>query len=70
MMVAVALVNEPALMLGPYEEGIFSCTVNVSSPSTMVSFITAIFTVLLLFPGIILAYCVVDLKSTSPPTAR
>ena len=70
MIVAVALVNEPALMLGPYEEATFNWRVNVSSPSTMVSFITTIFTVLLLFPEIILAYCVVDLKSTSPPTAR
>lgn len=70
MIVAVALANEPALMLGLYEEGTFSCRVNVSSPSTVVSFVTAIFTVLLLFPETILAYCVVDLKSTSPPTAK
>ena len=65
MIVAVAIVIAPATI--PGEIGTLRFIVNVSSPSTMSSSITAMFTVLLLLPAVITAVCGIELKSTSPP---
>ena len=65
MIVAVAMVIEPAII--PGETGTFKFIVNVSSPSTMSSSITAMFTVLLLVPAVIIAVCIAELKSTLLP---
>ena len=68
MIVAVAIVIAPAIIPGPSEAGTFKFIVNISSPSTMSLFITGIFMVLLLDPAVIVTVCVVELKSTLPPT--
>ena len=65
MIVAVAIVTAPAII--PGDTGTFKFIVNISSPSTMLSLVTAIFTVLLLVPALIIAFCVVELKSTLLP---
>ena len=65
MIVAVAIVILPAVI--PGEVGTFKVIVNISSPSTMLSLITVILTVLLLDPAVIVAVCVAELKSTPPP---
>ena len=70
VMVTVAIVIGSAFVLGPKEVGTSKLMVNVSSPSTMLSFITVMFTVLLVSPAIIFIICVADLKSTLPPTER
>ena len=67
MIVAVAIVTAPAII--PGETGTFKFIVNVSSPSTMLSSTTVMFTVLLLLPAVIVAVCVAELKSTLPPKA-
>ena len=61
MIVAVAIVIAPATI--PGDTGTFKFIVNVSSPSTMLSSITAMFTVLLLVPAVITAVCMSELKS-------
>ena len=65
MIVAVAIVILPAVI--PGEVGTFKVIVNISSPSTMLSLITAMLIVLLLAPAVIVAVCVAELKSTPPP---
>ena len=55
-MVAVAMIYSPAIILGLSDGGTFNSIVNISSPSTMLSFITVMFTVLLLLPAIITAF--------------
>ena len=47
----------------PGDTGTFKFIVNVSSPSTMLSLVTVILTVLLLVPALIIAFCVADMKS-------
>ena len=68
MIVAVAIVLVPAII--PGDTGTFKFIVNISSPSTMLSLVTAIFTVLLLVPALIIAFCVVELKSTLLPEIK
>ena len=63
MMVAVAIVIAPAVIPGASESGTFKFIINISSPSTMSSAITVMFTVLLLVPAVIVAVCDVELKS-------
>ena len=65
MIVAVTMVTTPAII--PGETGTFKFIVNVSSPSTMSSFTTAMFTVVLVVPAVIVTFCVIELKSTSLP---
>ena len=65
MIVAFAIIRAPAII--PGDTGTFKFIVNISSPSTMLSLVTAIFTVLLLVPAMIIAFCVVELKSSFPP---
>ena len=67
MIVAVAIVILPAII--PGEVGTIKFIVNISSPSTMLSFLTVMFTVLLLVPAVIIAVCVAESKSTLPPKA-
>ena len=66
MIVAVAIVIAPAII--PGETGTFKFIVNVSSPSTMLSSTTVMFTVLLLLPAVIVAVCVAELKSSPSET--
>ena len=66
VIVAVAMVTTPAII--PGETGTFKFIVNVSSPSTVSSSTTAMFTVLVVVPAVIITFCVVELKSTSLPT--
>ena len=65
MIVPVAIVIPPASI--PGDTGTFKFIVNVSSPSTMLSSVTAMFTALLLVPAVITAVCVVESKSSLPP---
>ena len=65
MIVATAPVTVPGII--PGNIGTFKFIVNVSSSSTMSSSITAMFTVLLLVPAVIVAVCIAELKSTLPP---
>ena len=67
MIVTVVMIVSPAIILGASEDGIFKFTANISSPSTMVSLITVMFTVVLLVPALITAVCAVELKSTLSP---
>ena len=67
MIVAVAIVIAPATIAG--DTGTFKFIVNVSSPSTMSSSTTAMFTVLLLVPAVITAVCMSELKSGFFPEA-
>ena len=67
-MVTFAIAIAPAFILGPKYVGTFKVTVNISSPSTMLSFITVMFTVFLVLPAITVTVCVAELKSTLPPT--
>ena len=53
MIVAVALVILPVVIPGPSDDGTFMVILKVSCPSTMLSFITTVFTVLLLVPAVI-----------------
>ena len=64
-MVAVALVIEPATTPGPSDDGIFKFILNISSPSTMLSFVTATLTVVLVAPAGIVAMKGAVLKSLS-----
>ena len=67
MIVAVAIVIVPAIILG--EVGTFKFIVNISTPSTMLSFIIVMFTVLVLAPAVIIAVCLAELKSILFPKA-
>ena len=64
-MVAVALVIEPATTPGPSDDGTFKFILNISSPSTMLSFVTATLTVVLVAPAGIVAMKGAVLKSLS-----
>ena len=68
MIVAVAIVIVPAIIPGEVA-GTSNVIVNISSPSTMLSLITVMFTVLLLVPAVIVTVCVAELKSTLFPKA-
>ena len=63
MIVTVALVIVPVVIPGPSEDGTVKLILNVSSPSTMLSSVTGIFTILLLVPAVIATVCVTELKS-------
>ena len=63
MIVTVALVIVPAVIPGPSEDDIVKLILNVSSPSTVLSSVTGIFTILLLVPAMIVTVCVAKLKS-------
>ena len=63
-MIPVALVCEPALILEPSDDGTFKLILNISSPSTMLSFVTATLTVVLVAPAGIVAMRGVVLKSS------
>ena len=63
MIVTVALVIIPVVIPGPSEDGTVKPILNVSSPSTMLSSVTGILTILLLVPAMIVIVCVVELKS-------
>ena len=65
MIIIVALVIVPVLIPGPSEDGTVKLILDVSFPSTMLSSVTGIFTILLLVPTVILTVCVVKLKSFS-----
>ena len=67
IIVPVAIVMTPAIVPGPSEAGTFKFIVNISFPSTMSSFISVMFIVVLMFPAAITAMCVVELKSMSLP---
>lgn len=68
-MVTFAIEIAPAFIPGPKYVGTFKVTVNISSPSTMLSFITVMLNVFLVLPAIIVTVCVAELKSTLPPIA-
>ena len=65
IIIPVALVTEPATIPGPSDDGTFKLTLKVSSPSTMLSAITATLTVVLVTPAGIVAVRGVVLKSSS-----
>ena len=59
----IALVIEPATIPGPSDDGTFKLILNISSPSTMLSFVTATLTVVLVAPAGIVAMRGAVLKS-------
>ena len=61
--VTAAVVIVPVVIPGSSEDGTVKLILNVSSPSTMLSSVTGIFTILLLVPAVIVIVCVVELKS-------
>ena len=63
MIVTVALVMAPVLIPGPSEDVTVKLILNVSSPSTMLSSVTGIFTILLLVPAVIVTLCILEVKS-------
>ena len=63
MIVTIALVIVPVVIPGPSEDGTVKLILNVSSPSTILSSVTGIFTILLLVPATIVTVCVMDVKS-------
>jgi len=67
IIVAVAIVVVPATTPGPSEDGTFKFIIKISSPSTMSSSTTVMFTVLLLVPAVIVAVCDAESKSTLLP---
>ena len=67
MIVTVAMVIAPDTIPGPSEDGTTRFIVNISSPSTMLSFIIGMLIILLLVPAVIVTDCDTELKSTSPP---
>ena len=69
MIVAVALVIAPVSILAPSEGGTVKLILNVSFPSTMLSFITLVFIVLSLVPAIIVTVCGAESKSMLLPTS-
>ena len=66
MIVAFAMGVVPGIISGLSKAGTSKIIVNISFPSTILSFITAMLIVLLLAPAAITAVCVVELKSTLP----
>ena len=64
IIIPVALVIEPATTPGPSDDGTFKLILNISSPSTMLSFVTATLTVVLVAPAGIVAMRGVVLKSS------
>ena len=69
MIVAVALVIAPVVIPGPSDDGKLKLILNVSFPSTMLSFITVMIIVLLLVPAIIVTVCGAESKSVLLPTS-
>ena len=67
MIVAVALVITPALILGPSEGGTAKLILNVSFPSTMLSFTTGIFIAPIVLPAVIVAIVCAESKSMLLP---
>ena len=67
MIIEVALVIAPAFLLGPSEGGTAKLILNVSFPSTMLSFTTGIFTATILLPAVIEAVLCVESKSVLFP---
>ena len=67
IIIPVALVTLPATIPGARGNGTFKLILNISSPSTMLSSVTATFTVVLVAPAGIVAVRGVVLKS-SPAT--
>ena len=65
MIVTITLVIVPVVILEPSEDGTDKLIINVSSPSTILSLNTGIFTVRLLVPAIIVMVCIVELKSVA-----
>ena len=63
IIIPVALVTEPAIIPGASDDGTFKFILNVSFPSTMLSFVTATLTVVLEAPGGIVILWKVVLKS-------
>ena len=63
IIIPVALVIGPATTPGPSDDGTFKLILNISSPSTMLSFVTATLTVVLVAPAGIVAMRRVALKS-------
>ena len=63
IIIPVALVIEPATTAGPNDDGTFKLILNISSSSTMLSFVTATLTVVLVAPAGIVAMRGVVLKS-------
>ena len=65
IIIPVALVTEPAIIPGASDDDTFKLIVNISSPSTILSYVTATLTVVLLAPAGIIAVREVVLKSLS-----
>ena len=63
IIIPVALVSEPAFIPGPSDDGMFKLILNISSPSTMLSSVTATLTVVLVALAGIVALRGVVLKS-------
>ena len=63
IIIPVALVTDSATTPGPSDDGTFKLILNISSPSTMLSFVTATLTVVLVAPAGIVAIREVVLKS-------
>ena len=63
IIIPVALVTEPATTPGPSDDGTFKLILNISSPSTMSSLVTATLTVVLVAPAGIVAFRDAVLKS-------
>ena len=63
MIVTVALVIVPVVIPGSSEDGTVKLILNVSFPSTMLSSVTGIFTIVLFDPAVIVTVCVAELKS-------
>ena len=61
--IPIALVIEPATIPGPSDDGTFKLIPNISSPSTILSFITDTLTVVVVAPAGIVALRGVELKS-------
>ena len=64
IIVPVALVTKPATIAGASDDGTFKLTLNFSSPSTMLSSLTATLTVVLVTLAGIIAVREVVLKSS------
>ena len=65
IIVPVALVTKPATIPGPSDDGTFKLIINISSPSTMLSSLTATLTVVLVAPAGIVAVRGVVWKSSA-----
>ena len=68
MIVAVAIVMWPVVISGPSDDGTFITILNVSFPSTILSFLMVTFTVLQLAPARIVKFSGAESKSMSVPT--